>query len=178
MTNELKTPTTLLEAVIYFSSEVVCVEFLSNLKWGGSEKFCTNCGSDAVYGLRTRPVFKCRDCKKQFSLKKGTIMEKSPLPITKWMPCLWMVLNDKNGISSYEIARALGISQKSAWFMVMRCREAMNAGSFEKKLSGEVEIDETYVGGKAINMHHKKREALRDGTRYTVERQRQPLWAW
>src|SRR5688572_26934226 len=110
---DITTPKTLLEAVKYFSSEVVCVEFLSQLKWGCGDKFCTNCGSDAVYGLRTRPVFKCRDCKKQFSIKKGTIMEDSPVSITKWLPVIWMVVNDKNGISSYELHRALGVTQKT-----------------------------------------------------------------
>jgi transposase-like protein len=152
----ITTPKTFLEAVTYFSSEVVCVEFLSNLKWGGAEKCCTRCGSTAVYGLRTRPVFKCRDCKKQFSMKKDTIMEKSPLPMSKWLPVLWMVVNDKNGVSSYEVARGIGVSQQTAWFMTHRCREAIQNGSLVK-LKGEVEIDETYVGGAAKFMHKKRK---------------------
>jgi transposase-like protein len=155
----IKTPQTLLEAVTYFSNEVRCVEFLSNIKWNGAERCCIKCGSTAVYGLRTRKVFKCRDCKKQFSLKQGTIMEKSPLPITKWLPALWMVINDKNGISSYEVARALGVSQQTSWFMLHRIREAVQNGSL-RKLSGEVEIDETYVGGKTQFMHKDKKAPL------------------
>lgn len=162
MNNELKTPKTLIEAVRYFSSEAICVEFLSQLKWGGAEKCCTNCGSTAVYGLKTRPTFKCRDCKKQFSMKKGTLMEKSPLPLSKWLPVLWQVLNCKNGISSYEIARAIGVHQETAWFMLHRCREAMANNSTEKLgKKNPVEIDETFLGHKSKNMHAKKREALR-----------------
>jgi transposase-like protein len=153
---EIKTPKTLLEAVQYFTNDALCVEYLSRLKWGGDEKCCTYCGSLSLYGLRTRPVFKCRDCKKQFSLKKGTIMEKSPLPITKWLPAIWLVVNDKNGISSYEVARALGVSQKTAWFMMHRVRESVVNGSM-RKLSGEIEVDETYVGGKIRNMHKSKK---------------------
>ena len=159
---EIKTPKTLLEAVQYFTNDALCVEYLSRLKWGGDEKFCTSCGSDAVYGLRTRPIFKCRDCKKQFSLKKGTIMEKSPLPITKWLPAIWLVVNDKNGISSYEVARALGVKQHTAWFMMHRVREAIQNGSL-RKLTGEVEVDESFVGGRTQNMHKDKRDKLRDG---------------
>lgn len=152
---QMHTPKTFLEAVTYFSSEVICVEYLSNIFWNGSEKCCIKCGSVAIYGMRTRPVFKCRDCKKQFSIKSGTVMQKSPLPITKWLPAIWMVINDKNGISSYEVARALGVSQQTSWFMLHRIREAVQNGSITK-LSGEIEIDETYVGGKTKFMHKDK----------------------
>ncbi len=125
----LKTPKSLQEAILYYSSEVVCVEFLSQLFWGGEEKCCIKCGSTAVYGLRTRPIFKCRDCKKQFSLKSGTIMQNSPLPITKWVPALWMVVNCKNGISSCEMARALNVTQRTAWHMNHRIRESIAKNS-------------------------------------------------
>ena len=156
---QIHTPKTLLEAVRYFSSEVVCVEYLSNIFWQGGEKCCIKCGSTAIYGMRTRPVFKCRDCKKQFSIKSGTVMAKSPLPITKWLPAIWMVTNDKNGISSYEVARALGVSQQTSWFMLHRIREAVQNGSL-KMLSGEIEVDETYVGGKTKFMHKDKKAKL------------------
>jgi transposase-like protein len=132
------------------------VEFLSSLKWDGGEKCCPKCGSTAVYGLRTRPVFKCRDCKKQFSIKVGTIMQDSPLPITKWVPAIWMVVNCKNGISSCEMARALNVTQKSAWHMCHRIRQAVANGSMVK-FSGTVEADETYIGGESKNMHASKR---------------------
>ncbi len=109
------------------------------------------------YYLKTRRVWKCRSCKKQFSVKVGTIFEDSPLGLDKWLPAVWLIANCKNGISSYELAKDLGVQQKSAWFMLHRIRLAMQTGTFEK-LSGQVEADETYIGGKARNMHKSKRE--------------------
>jgi transposase-like protein len=103
-------------------------------------------------------VWKCKKCGKQFSVKVGTIFEDSPVTLDKWLTTIWMIANAKNGISSYEIARALGVTQKSAWFMVHRIRLAMQIGSFEK-LAGQVEVDETYIGGKARNMHKGARKA-------------------
>lgn len=140
---------TLQQAILYFSNEKVCVEFISRVKWGGEGKpFCPKCGSDNVIGLSTRPVFKCREkgCKKQFSIKAGTIFDNSPLPLSKLLPALWLVCNAKNGISSCELSRSLGIHQSSAWHLLHRCREAMRTGTF-KKLTGKVELDATYVGG-------------------------------
>lgn len=151
----LKTPKSLLEAIRYYSSEVVCVEFLSTIFWGGGEKCCIKCGSTDIYGMRTRPAIKCRDCKKQFSLKSGTVMHNSPLPITKWIPAVWMVVNCKNGISSYEVARALNITQKSAWHLGHRIREGL-AKEAGEKLTGSVEIDESYFGGLQKNRHADK----------------------
>lgn len=120
---------------------------------------CPRCGvvDEKHYYLKTRRVWKCRDCKKQFSVKVGTIFEDSPLGLDKWLPAVWLIANCKNGISSYELAKDLGVQQKTAWFMLHRIRLAMQTGSFEK-LSGEVEADETYIGGKARNMHKSKRE--------------------
>ena len=94
----------------------------------------------------------------QFTLKVGTVFEDSPIPLEKWLPTLWLIVNCKNGISSYEVGRALGVTQKSAWFMLHRLRLAMQTGSL-MKLEGEVEVDETFIGGKARNMHKDKREA-------------------
>jgi transposase-like protein len=158
---ELKVPKSLQEAILYYSSEVVCVEFLSQLFWNGQEKTCIACGSTAVYGMRTRPKFKCRDCKKQFSLKSNTVMANSPLPITKWVPAIWMVINCKNGISSCEMARALNVTQKTAWHMNHRIREAI-ANITGVKLSGITEADETYIGGSDTNRHEDKKIG-RDG---------------
>jgi transposase-like protein len=110
-----------------------------------------------VYELSTRPVLKCRDCKKQFSYKVGTIFEDSPLGLDKWFVAVWAIANAKNGISSHELGRALGVTQKTAWFMLHRVREAMRTGDF-RKLSGTVESDETFVGGRAENMHASKRQ--------------------
>ena len=145
---------TLQQAILYFSNEKVCVEFISRLKWEDGKPCCPKCGSDNCIGLSTRPVFKCREkgCKKQFSVKVGTPFQDSALPLSKLLVALWMVCNAKNGISSCEVARAIGIHQSSAWHLLHRCREIMRTGSF-KKLSGEVESDETYIGGRENFKH-------------------------
>lgn len=151
-------PKTLLEAIHYFSDLDVATEFVASLRWPDGP-VCPRCGlvDEKHYYLKTRRVWKCRDCKKQFSVKVGTIFEDSPLGLDKWLPAVWLIANCKNGISSYELAKDLGIQQKSAWFMLHRIRLAMQTGTFEK-LSGQVEADETYIGGKARNMHKSKRE--------------------
>jgi transposase-like protein len=146
-----KRPTSLLEAVRYFSDLNVCTEFVANLRWPDGP-VCPRCGATEYSYLTTRRLWKCKGCKKQYSVKLGTIFEDSPLGLDKWLPAVWLIANSKNGISSHELARALGITQKSAWFMLHRIRLAMQTGSFTK-LSGEVEVDETYIGGKARNMH-------------------------
>jgi len=112
-----------------------------------------------VKELRTRQIWKCYDCKKQFSVKVGTIFEDSPLPLNKWLIAIWMLTNCRNGISSCEIERTIGVTQKTAWFMMHRIREAMAAGTIEK-LSGTVEADETFVGGKDVNRHANKKRRM------------------
>jgi transposase-like protein len=144
-------PTSLLEAVTYFSDLDVAADYVAKLRWPNGP-ICPKCGSTEHSYLKTRRIWKCKSCKRQFSVKVGTIFEDSPLPLTKWLPAIWLAANAKNGISSHELARALGITQKSAWFMLQRIRLAMQTGSFAK-LSGIVEVDETYIGGKARNMH-------------------------
>lgn len=144
-------PETLLEAVRYFADLDLCTEFVARLRWPDGP-VCPRCkGTEHSY-LTTRRLWKCKACKHQFSVKVGTIFEDSPLGLDKWLPAVWLAANSKNGVSSHELGRALGITQKSAWFMLHRIRLAMQTGSFEK-LSGEVEVDETYIGGKARNMH-------------------------
>ena len=125
---------------------------------------CPHCEGKAVSYLSTRRTWKCMNkaCHKQFSVKVGTIMEDSAIGLDKWLCAIWMIANCKNGISSYEIHRAIGVTQKSAWFLLHRIRLAMQTGTFEK-LSGEVEADETYIGGKARFMHKSKREATVKG---------------
>jgi transposase-like protein len=144
-------PSNLVEAIRYFSDLDVCTEFVANLRWP-SGPVCPRCGSVEHSYLTTRRVWKCKACKKQYSVKLGTIFEDSPLGLDKWLPAVWLAANSKNGISSHELARSLGTTQKSAWFMLHRIRLAMQTGSFNK-FSGEVEVDETYIGGKARNMH-------------------------
>jgi transposase-like protein len=151
MANERAQPTTLLEAVIYFDDLDVCTDFVAKLRWPEGP-VCPRCGAMEHSYLTTRRVWKCKACQKQFSVKLGTIFEDSPLPLTKWLPAVWLIANSKNGISSHELGRALGITQKSTWFMLHRIRLAMQSGTFEK-VSGEVEVDETFIGGKARNMH-------------------------
>jgi transposase-like protein len=144
-------PKTLLEAIRYFSDPDTCTAFVAQVIWPDGP-FCPACACTEYSYLTTRRVWKCKACKKQYSVKVGTIFENSPLPLSKWLPAVWLISNSKNGISSHELGRALGITQKSAWFMLHRIRLAMQTESFVR-LSGEIEVDETYIGGKARNMH-------------------------
>jgi transposase-like protein len=148
-------PRTLLEAVRYFSDPATCLTFMVQMRWPSGVE-CPYCASKEVSFLSTRRIWKCKECRKQFSAKVGTIFEDSPIGFDKWLPAVWMIVNDKNGISSYEIHREIGVTQKTAWFMMHRIRLAMRRGTFSK-LSGQVESDETYIGGKARNMHKWKR---------------------
>jgi transposase-like protein len=164
MAAENTAPETLLEAIKHFSDVNVATDFVAALRWPEGVT-CQRCGagSESCYRLSTRPLYKCRACKKQFSVKVGSIFEDSPIGLDKWLPALWMLVNCKNGVSSYEIARDLGITQKSAWFMLHRLRLAVHSGSFQK-VCGHIEIDETFIGGKARNMHTGKRERVITGT--------------
>ena len=151
-------PQTLIEAVLYFSDLDVCHNYMVKLKWPDGKVFCPKCGCDNVGTIAKRRMFQCKDknCRKQFSAKVGTIFEDSPLGLDKWFVAAWQIANAKNGISSMELHRALGVTQKTAWFMLHRIRLAMKTGDF-RKLEGVVESDETYIGGKAENMHARKR---------------------
>lgn len=151
-------PKTLIEAVRYFSDVDVCNDYMARVKWPDGKIICPKCGCDKVGKIKTRKMLRCntKGCRKQFSYKVGTIFEDSPLGLDKWFVAVWCITNAKNGISSYELHRALGVTQKTAWFMLHRVRVAMQEGSFVK-LEGTVESDETFVGGKAKNMHADKR---------------------
>src|ERR1700734_3815639 len=151
---------TLQGAVIHFSDFENCRRLMMTLRWPDGKVKCPHCGSERVTWLAKARVWKCyaKHLRPRFSLKTGTIFEDSPLGLDKWLPALWLVVNCKNGISSCESARDLGVTQKTAWFMNHRLRFALNEGSFGNKLSGEVEVDETFIGGKARNMHKSKRE--------------------
>ena len=158
-------PKTLLEAIRYFSDYENCRQFMMGLRWPDGKVACPQCASERVGYLAKARVWKCytKHPKQKFTLKTGTIFEDSPLGLDKWLAAVWLVVNCKNGISSYEIARDIGITQKSAWFMAHRIRTALRVGSFDK-LSGEVEVDETFIGGKARNMHVAQRKRRITGT--------------
>jgi len=153
-------PETLREAIIHFADEDNAHAFMVAIRWPEGPQ-CPFCGTFNVTLLSTRRVFKCRtkECRKQFTVKRGTIFEDSPLPLGLWFAAAWLISNCKNGVSSYEIARDLDVCQKTAWFILHRLRRAMKSGSFDKKLCGIIEADETYIGGKLKNMHKKKRKA-------------------
>jgi transposase-like protein len=158
-------PRTLQEAIVYFSDFDNCQKFVAELRWADGKVRCPSCGSEKVTYLANARVWKCYEdhAKAKFSLKVGTIMEDSALAIDKWLTAMWLIVNCKNGISSCEIARDLGITQKSAWHMAHRIRYALHHGSFEK-LTGHVEVDETFIGGKARNMHVAQRRRRITGT--------------
>ena len=158
-------PKTLLEAIRYFSDYENYHQFMMDLRWPDGKVRCPQCASDHVVYLAKARVWKCytKHPRQKFSLKTGTIFEDSPLGLDKWLAAVWLIVNCKNGISSYEIARDLGVTQKSAWHMAHRIRLALQAGDFGK-LSGEVEVDETFIGGKARNMHIAQRKRRITGT--------------
>jgi transposase-like protein len=161
-----KQPVSLQQAIAYFADPERAFVYAVNLRWPGKVVTCPRCGSTEHSFLRTRLMWFCKGCKKQFSVKVGTIFEDSPLGMDKWMTAFWMVVNCKNGVSSAEMARTLKITQKSAWFMLHRLRLALQSGSVNK-IGGpgsEVEVDETFIGGKARNMHLSKRERRITGT--------------
>ena len=150
----MEIPKTLQQAIIYFSNAENCREFLMMLRWPDGQVQCPRCGSENVTYLENAKVWKCyaKHPQAKFSVKVGTLMEDSAIGLDKWLCAIWLIANAKNGISSHELHRSLGVTQKSAWFLLHRIRKAMQNGSFAK-MSGEVEVDETYIGGKARNMH-------------------------
>lgn len=154
-------PTSEIEAIRYFSNEDRCIKFVAEQRWPNCV-VCPTCGRVDVSYLKMHRRWQCKSAhpKRQFSVKTGTIFEDSPLGLSKWLPAVWKIVNSKNGVSSYEMAASLQITQKSAWFLNHRIREALKAGSFEK-LSGAVEADETYVGGKS---HTGKRHDMSNKT--------------
>ena len=157
-------PQTLVEAIRYFADPDVTLDTMVELRWPNGV-CCPTCGRADVRYIKTRRIWECKGVhlKRQFSAKVGTIMEDSPLGLDKWFTAIWMIANCKNGISSYEMARDLGITQKSAWFLDHRIRLAMQAGSL-MKAEGTAEADETLIGGLAKNMHEDRKERTIRGT--------------
>jgi len=148
-------PKTLQQAIVYFANPDNCISYLVERRWPDGVVTCPNCGSDQVTFMPKRRLWQCkaRHPKAQFSIKVGTIFEDSAIGLDKWLCAMWMLANCKNGVSSWEIHRAIGVTQKSAWFMLQRLRLALQDDETGGQLSGHVEVDETYIGGKARNMH-------------------------
>jgi transposase-like protein len=138
------------------------VAYVAKLRWPDGP-VCPRCEGREHSYLSTRRLWKCKSCKKQFSVKVGTIFEDSAIPLDKWMAAIWLIANSKNGISSHELGRSIGVTQKSAWFMNHRIRLAMQTGTFDR-FDGHVEVDETYIGGRARNMHKHIRKQKIKGT--------------
>ncbi|HSL05178.1 MAG TPA: IS1595 family transposase [Nitrospiraceae bacterium] len=156
----MKLPTTLQEAIKYFTDPQHCQDLLISMRWPHGP-VCPRCQSGEYGYLESRSVWQCKGCRKQYSAKVGTIFEDSAIALDKWFCAIWMLVSAKNGVSSYEVGRSLGVTQKTAWFMMHRIRLALQKGSIDRKLMGEVEVDETYIGGHARNMHSDKRLKLR-----------------
>jgi transposase-like protein len=157
-------PKTLAEAVVYFANPDNCLNYLVARRWPNGV-VCPTCGSQDVGFIASRRVWQCktRHPKAQFSVKLGTIFEDSPLGLDKWLPAMWLIASNRNGVSSWELHRAIGVTQKTAWFMLHRIRLAMQDERHGGKLGGEVEVDETYIGGKARNMHKNRKDRALEG---------------
>jgi len=154
----MDSPKTFQEAVIHFNDEQVCIDTVADMRWLNGA-MCPDCETANPYYIKTQKRWKCRECRRQFSVKVGTIFEDSPISLKKWLPALWLLVNCKNGVSSYEIARDLGVTQKTAWFMLQRLRLVLKAGFLPQISSegGPVEVDETFVGGNQKFMHARKK---------------------
>ncbi len=164
----MKAPDTLQEAIVYFADPDRAFEYAKRFRWPDGNVVCPRCGKTKHSFLKTRRLWFCYICQKQFSLKLGTVFEDSALGLDKWMTGFWMLVNCKNGVSSCELARTLGITQKAAWFMLQRLRLALRDDFFGSKLGSgpdsEIEVDETFIGGKARNMHLSERKRRITGT--------------
>jgi transposase-like protein len=160
----MDSPKTLIEAIQYFSDEQTCIDAVAEMRWPNGVH-CPECAADSPYYLKTQKRWKCRECRIQFSVKRDTVFEDSAISLTKWLPALWLLVSCKNGISSYELSRSLGVTQKTAWFMLQRLRLVLKHLNIGTKLGsangGEVEVDESFIGGKLKNMHKNRAKGLR-----------------
>jgi transposase-like protein len=167
----MKEPKTLQEAIVYFSDLQRCFDYAVKMRWLGGNVICPRCNQAKHSFIKTRRIWYCNPCKKQFTVKVGTVMEDSPITLDKWMTAFWAVANCKNGISSHELGRMLGIHQESAWFMLQRIREAMSGGSSMTKIGGSggpVEVDETFVGPNPRKMHRARRLKMKAADNHMV----------
>src|SRR5438093_5248863 len=163
-TEKVAFPETLHDAIKYFANDDHAFDFLKSIRWPDGVVKCPRCGSKDVFFLSTRKIWKCKAKheKQQFSVKVGTVLEDSPIALDKWLSAFWLIANAKNGISSYELSRAIGVTQKSAWFMLHRIRLAMQdkqSGLF----TGEVQADETFIGGRGRFMHKDRKARVLKG---------------
>ena len=160
----MRQPETLMQAIRYFSDPDVCLDYMVKLRWPDGRVICPTCGMDEVRFISTRRLWECKNKhpRRQFSIKVGTVFEDSPIGLDKWLAAIWLLANAKNGVSSYEIARSLGVTQKTAWFMLQRIRLVMQSSDGDQ-FSGRVEVDETYIGGKARFQHESKRKHIGTG---------------
>ena len=166
----MKLPKTLQQAIQFFTDPDNCRQFMIAIRWNDGLVRCPHCDATKVTYLENAKVYRCYGDhpKQKFSLKVGTVMEDSPIGLDKWLPVMWMMVNCKNGISSYEVARAIGVTQKSAWFMLHRIRTSLKETASHVKIDGDggpIEVDETFVGGKYQNMHRSRRMKLGNGNK-------------
>ncbi len=162
-------PETLLEAVRYYSDPEVCGKALADVRWPNGKVTCprADCGGTEVWTINSKTrgvIWRCKICRKQFTVKVGTIFEDSPLGLDKWLPAFWLEMSSKKDVSSHQLGRALHVTQRTAWFMLHRIRLTMREAGNEGPLAGEVEVDETFIGGKARNMHAGSRAKRIHGT--------------
>ena len=175
----MKPINTLQQAIQHFSDEQVCIDTVAALRWPEGV-ICPACGHKEHYYLKTQKRWKCKDCNRQFSVKLGTIFEDSAIPLNKWLVALWMLTSCRNGVSSYEVHRAVGITQKSAWFVLHRLRLALQ-GSGIVKIGGpnsEVEVDETFIGGKAREFELLKYFLCHPGETLSRDRLLEEVWGY
>jgi transposase-like protein len=169
----MQMPTTLIEAIRYFSDAQTCINAVAYLRWEDGSPVCPKCraaqGERNHYWLAAQKRWKCYACRKQFSVKVGTIFEDSPIGLDKWLTALWLLVNCKNGVSSYEVSRDLGISQKAAWFVLQRLRHVLKDTAVVP-MNGPVEADESFHGGKPKNMHRSRRLKLQLGANGYAEK--------
>lgn len=169
ITKQTPEPETLLEAVVHFQNPDNCIRYLAAKRWNDGIPVCPTCGSKDIGFIASRRMFQCetRHPKAHISIKLGTILEDSPLGLDKWLPARWMIASTRNGVSSWELHRAPKATQKTAWFMLHRIRLAMQDDFNGGNPGGEVEVDETFIGGKARDMHKDRRRRVQKEGRNT-----------